>query len=74
MSTLKKIMGILWMIAGPVIIYLLISGAIQNINAEGIRDINKPVPWIIIISIFTPISIGLMIFGWYSLKGEYDEN
>jgi flagellar basal body-associated protein FliL len=36
------------------------------------KDINNPVIWIIIIAIFTPIAIGLMIFGWYAFKGEYD--
>ena len=43
-----------------------------NIDPAGKKDINNPVIWIIIIAIFTPIAIGLMIFGWYALKGEYD--
>jgi purine-cytosine permease-like protein len=71
MNNVKKIMGIIWMILAPVIIYYLVSGAIQNIG-NGTKDINKPIPWLIIISIFTPIAIGLMIFGYYSFKGEYD--
>ena len=60
------------MIIAPVIIYFLVRGAIDNIDPAGTKDINKPVPWVIIIAIFTPIAIGLMIFGYYSLKGEYD--
>jgi purine-cytosine permease-like protein len=72
MNALKKILGIVWMLIGPVVLYLLISGAIHNINAAGSKDINKPIPWIIIIVIFTPIAIGLMIFGYYAFKGEYD--
>ena len=60
------------MVIAPIIIYCLIIGAVHNIGA-GSKDINKPIPWIIIISIFTPIAIGLMIFGYYSIKGEYDE-
>ena len=71
MNQLKKILGFLWMVIAPVIIYFLIMGAVHNIG-EGTKDINKPIPWIIIISIFTPIAIGLMIFGYYALKGEYD--
>ena len=66
-------MGIVWMVIAPVIIYFLITGAIHNISAKGTRDINKPIPWIIIITIFTPIAIGLMIFGYYALKGDYDK-
>lgn len=72
MNQLKRIMGVLWMIIAPVIIYFLVMGAIDNIDPAGTKDINKPVPWVIIIAIFTPIAIGLMIFGYYSLKGEYD--
>lgn len=72
MNQLKKIMGIVWMISAPVVIWFLVSGAIHNVGSGGTKDINKPIPWIIIIAIFTPIAIGLMIFGYYALKGEYD--
>lgn len=65
-------MGLVWMLIAPAIIYFLITGAVHNIG-EGTKDINKPIPWIIIISIFTPIAIGLMIFGWYAFKREYDK-
>ena len=64
MNTIKKILGIAWMLLGPAVIYFLVRGAIVNIN--------NPVIWIIIIAIFTPVAIGLMIFGWYAFKGEYD--
>ncbi len=65
-------MGAVWMLLAPVIIYFLFTGAIHNISIGGTKDINKPVPWIIIISIFTPICIGLFIFGYYAFKGEYN--
>lgn len=65
-------MGLVWIVLAPIIVYFLVSSAIQNISSGGTKDINQPVPWIIIISIFTPIAIGLMIFGYYALKGEYD--
>lgn len=71
MNAIKRLTGVVWMLVAPAIIYLLVTGAIHNIG-QGTKDINKPIPWIIIISIFTPIDIGLMIFGWYALKGEYD--
>ena len=50
---LKKIMGVLLMILAPVVIYFLIMGAVHNIDSAGTKDINKPIPWIIIITIFT---------------------
>jgi uncharacterized membrane protein YadS len=72
MNQLKRIMGLLWMLIAPVVIYFLVMGAVHNISETGTKDINKPVPWFIIIGIFTPIAIGLFIFGYYAFKGEYD--
>ncbi|AHF15408.1 DUF6814 family protein [Niabella soli] len=72
MNTIKKFLGIVWLLAGPAIIYFLLTGAIHNIEAQGKKDINNPVIWVIIIAIFLPIAIGLMIFGWYAVKGEYN--
>jgi len=60
------------MLTGPVVIFILVNSAFKNIDLHGKADINKPLPWVIIITIFTPIAIGMMIFGWYALKGEYD--
>ena len=71
MNTLKKYLGIIWLLLGPAFIFFLVYGAILNIDPAGKKDINSPVIWIIIISNFTPIAIGLMIFGWYALKNEY---
>jgi purine-cytosine permease-like protein len=71
MDLIKKILGYLWIFIGIAAIIILVAGAVQNIDIHGKADINKPVPWIIIIAIFTPIAIGLMIFGYYALKGEY---
>jgi hypothetical protein len=73
MKTIKRIIGALLMIAAPIILFFLIKGAVDNIHVDGTKDINKPIPWVIIITIFTPISIGLGIFGYYAFKGEYDE-
>ena len=73
MNAIKKIVGLLCMVIAPVIIYFLVQGAMHNIDAAGTKDINKPIPWIIIITIFTPIAIGLMIFGYYAMRGEYSK-
>jgi hypothetical protein len=72
MNNIKKALGVVWLLLAPVFIYFLVSGAIENIDPDGKKDINNPIIWIIIITIFTPIAIGLMIFGWYAVKGEYD--
>jgi hypothetical protein len=72
MNQLKRILGAVWLVLGPVLMIILLSSALHNIDLNGKKDINKPLPWIIIITIFIPIAIGFMIFGWYALKGEYD--
>lgn len=72
MNSLKRYLGIVWLLLAPVVIFFLVYGAITNIDSAGKKDINNPLIWVIIITIFTPIAIGLMIFGWYALKGEYD--
>ncbi|MBZ4188150.1 DUF6814 family protein [Niabella beijingensis] len=71
MNTIRKILGIVWLLLGPAVVCFLFAGAAHNIDPEGKKDINNPVIWIIIITIFLPIAVGLMIFGWYALKGEY---
>jgi hypothetical protein len=73
MGALKRYFGLIFLFIAPFVIYELVSGAIENIDRAGKKDINNPVIWIIIISIFTPIAIGLIIFGWYAFRGEYDE-
>lgn len=72
MNAFKKFLGIFWLFLAPIIIYSLVSGAVVHIDPSGKKDINNPIIWVIIITIFTPIAIGLMIFGWYAFKGEYD--
>lgn len=74
MSGLKKILGLVWMLLGPVIIAFLFMQASDKIAAaaEGIARTNTTLQWSIIILIFIPICTGLVIFGYYAWKGEYD--
>jgi len=72
MDKLKRYLGIVWMLVGPVLFIMLLISAIDNINGHAKGDISNPIPWIIILAIFLPIAIGLSIFGWYALKGNYD--
>ena len=60
------------MLIGPVLFVMLVKSAVDNINGNAKGDISNPVPWIIILAIFLPIAVGLSIFGWYALKGNYD--
>lgn len=71
MNTIKKIAGILWMLTGPIAIYYLVKTGISEIAKRPVID--TKVQWSVFIIIFIPIAIGLMIFGYYALKGEYDQ-
>jgi Family of unknown function (DUF6814) len=70
MNTIKRYAGLLWIIMGPVAIFYLIKTAAEEITKKPVID--TKIQWTVFVVIFIPIAIGLMIFGWYALKGEYD--
>ncbi len=71
MNQLKKALGVLWMVAGPLAIYYLIKTAASEIAKKPVID--TKIQWGVFIIVFIPIAIGLVIFGYYALKGEYTE-
>ena len=71
MKTIKRYAGLLWIIMGPVAIFYLIKTAADEIAKK--PEIDTKIQWTVFVVIFIPIAIGLMIFGWYALKGEYDK-
>lgn len=71
MNAIKRILGIVWFLMGPAVLGFLVYEAIKK-NALPTSTSNDMLQWGIIIGIFVPIAIGLMIFGFYSLKGAYD--
>lgn len=70
MNNIKRFAGILWMVLGPVAVYYLINTALTEISKKPVID--TKIQWSVFVIIFIPIAIGLMIFGWYALKGEYN--
>ena len=70
MNSIKRFAGILWIILGPLAIFYLIKTALEEISKKPVID--TKIQWIVFVIIFIPIAIGLMIFGWYAFKGEYD--
>jgi nitric oxide reductase large subunit len=72
MATIKRILGVVWIILGLAAgYYLLVSQAIPQFSSGRSEDL---VPAIIYTFILMPIITGgLCIFGWYALRGEYDE-
>ena len=72
LNKIKRALGLIWMILGPLAIIALVVGAFQFVDPTSKSENAQPLPWIIMITIFTPVAIGLCIFGWYAWKGEYD--
>jgi hypothetical protein len=70
MNSLKKWLGIVWMILGPVTIFYLLKTAANEIAKKPVID--TKIQWAVFVIIFIPIAIGMIIFGYYAFKGEYD--
>jgi len=70
MNSIKKFAGILWILLGPAAIYYLIKTASEEIAKKPVID--TKIQWVVFVVIFIPVAIGLMIFGWYAFRGEYD--
>ena len=70
MNAIKRIMGVVWMLLGPVAIFFLVNTALAEIAKKPVID--TKIQWGVFVVVFIPIAIGLMIFGYYAYKGEYD--
>lgn len=74
MNTLKKYLGIVWMLLAPSLVGFMVWQAIEKIaKASAATKSNDMLQWGIILFIFVPICIGLFIFGLYSFKGYYNK-
>ncbi|MES2005168.1 MAG: hypothetical protein V4450_11635 [Bacteroidota bacterium] len=70
MNQLKRFAGIIWLLMGPVAVVYLIKTAAAEIARKPVMD--TKIQWGVFVIIFLPIAVGMVIFGWYALKGEYD--
>ena len=71
MNQLKRIAGIIWILLGPLAIYFIVQAAAGEIAKK--PEIDTKIQWGVFVAIFIPIAIGMVIFGYYAVKGEYDE-
>lgn len=71
MNTLKRMAGIVWLLAGAVAgYYLLVEQAFPKFGTGKAEDL---IPALIYTFILCPLIVGsLATFGIYALKGEYD--
>lgn len=75
MNALKRFSGFIWIVLGLVAIYLMFKQAgteIAEARAGARPLLDTRMFWYVIIPIFTPIMLGLCLFGWFAWKGEYN--
>lgn len=70
MNRVKRLAGVLWMALGPVAMYYLIKTAASEISARPVMD--TKIQWGVFVTVFLPIAAGMVLFGYYAFKGEYD--
>jgi bacteriorhodopsin len=71
MNTIKKYSGVLWIILAFAAIWFLFSRAGAELSAANVKP-DKKIFWYSILPVYTPLMLGLALFGYYALKGEYD--
>ena len=59
------------MLLGPLSLFYLIKTALHQIALHPVTD--TKIQWGVFIVVFIPIVIGLVIFGWYAWKEEYNK-
>lgn len=73
MNSLKRILGIVWMLMAPSLVGFMFWQAFDKVqHAAAAAKANTTLQWAIILIIFIPVCVGFFIFGYYCLKGEYD--
>jgi cytochrome bd-type quinol oxidase subunit 2 len=72
MDAVRTLFGFIWMIAAASLALLLPYFAFSRLNS-GEATQEDYVFWIVIVTIFIPIIIGFILFGYYAFKGEYND-
>jgi hypothetical protein len=70
MNQIKKLAGIIWLLLGPTSIYFIVRAVAHEIATK--PGIDTVIQWGVFVVIFIPIAIGMSIFGFYAIKGEYN--
>jgi hypothetical protein len=70
MNIIKKIGGVFWILLGPFAVFYLLRTAASEIAKKPVID--TKIQWGIFVVVFVPIAIGMVIFGYYALMGDYD--
>ncbi len=70
MNTIKKLFGIVWIVLAGAVIWFLFSRASAELAGVHVTP-DKKIFWYTILPVYTPLMLGLALFGYFALKGEY---
>ena len=71
MNLIKRILGLFWIAAGPLALIYLLKTATREIDKHPFME--TMIQWGVFVAVFIPIAVGIVLFGYYALKGEYDD-
>jgi hypothetical protein len=69
LNPVRRALGVVWMLLGPVALFFLLKTAVSEIVRNPLPS--TKIQWSTFVIIFIPIAVGLVLFGYYALKGEY---
>ncbi|HEY0899146.1 MAG TPA: hypothetical protein VGD90_07415 [Sphingobacteriaceae bacterium] len=72
MNFLKRALGVVWICLGAALVVYFPYKTYSVLMAPASTS-EDYVFWIVVTGIFIPVILGLLLFGYYALKGEYDE-
>lgn len=70
MNQVKRGAGFIWILLGFLSVFYLIKTGLAEIAAKPLMD--TKIQWAVFVVVFIPIAVGMVIFGWYAIRGEYD--
>ena len=73
MDSIRKVFGFLWMAGAVLLAVSLPYFAIRRLSSTDASQ-EDYVFWIVIVTIFIPIIVGFLLFGYYAFRGEYNDH
>ena len=72
MESVKKYLGVIWMLLGVYVGYNRITDSLVKISSDKLED--RVFGWVVL-CVLVPILVGgLILFGKYALDGEYSKS
>ncbi|QJW89513.1 hypothetical protein HNV11_09045 [Spirosoma taeanense] len=71
MASLKKYLGVIWILLGLYVGYDRITDSLAKIGSNSLED--RVFGWVVLLVLVPIVVGGLILFGKYALEGEYSE-